>query len=967
MEKELFSRSAPMAIPSNTANPNPGKEKPKQKKKDEDLMLLDHNNFVKTLSHKKVYVATRLSKSTKAPSMRPFPHELTLLKPKEHKDTKYFEVLLDDYEHFSESNSNGVNTIVYDADFLKIDQSKLPLEIFDNLEFEAMDKHPSEWIQSGCIGQTPFYHNQQWMWRDCVVLNYNDSLKQYEVQYIPDGIIKFVHRLNLKFAIENHVIFDARRKSAEDARTEAKQLMRLDHFINQQSKVEIRTIRQEILRCIHERICDGLPLTVPFPDQGTHLGNLLRKMTGELIHWYSYTMKKCVLYSKLRGLNYDGKVEARFNLLQLPHPPLRKAAPAIGKVECPDYSFIDRKRRVSQLHYSAQKEVFFVYRWLYDKWIINFQGLAFMETSMKTLELPTTLDKFKQLQAEHLENTIKTLRTDFRRALLDQFVDSVQDVFDFFQSNIKVYKTGALCKFFKVVDLQVSTFLRGMLLSSLDSWRAFSKNYTNIKSMSEPDSPVVASSSKHQSETVFPLELKPALFQVKLKAHNNHVILEPSCKEIESSFLYCVDKMVSTIRSLTSFDKEAMSLLPLETKIILNVGNGDPLCIEIDNVISRRKAELVNSISVASKRPLKIAAMYEEFMWLLKHSVSHYLDAFLEMNPPPVIDDYCVELSKLNDAIKKIENLSFYKEEFCLIQVDTTELREIFVNQALQMRNGILHIIITESHDTNHSIIQSYKNILERIAEKPTNERQLQDLREFIQASKKTVDDLKQLVIQTRKGLAVLDMYNVPLPIEEMALSWSTLEYPSKVEASARDVEIALEEDKIRMMDKLAMEKQKFEQLTEKLDKECKNAKNIINYEERETNAETVNALMDQIIEAKQRGDDFNMREKVFGFSPTDYSVLDKYIETLNPFYKMWNMVSDFHNSKNDWLNGDFKDLDGAKIEEDITDWWKTSYKLVKLLEEEAPAAGACAAILREETSEFRKHLPVIQSLASRL
>ena len=123
---------------------------------------------------------------------------------------------------------------------------------------------------------------------------------------------------------------------------------------------------------------------------------------------------------------------------------------------------------------------------------------------------------------------------------------------------------------------------------------------------------------------------------------------------------------------------------------------------------------------------------------------------------------------------------------------------------------------------------------------------------------------------------------------------------------------------------------------------------------------------MDQIQEAKHKGEDFNMREKVFNYTPTEYSILDKFTDDLAPFYKLWNMVMDFHNSKNDWLNGDFKELEGDKIEVDMTEWWKTSYKLAKSLEDENPGPSACASILREETTEFRQHLPVIQSLASK-
>ena len=238
---------------------------------------------------------------------------------------------------------------------------------------------------------------------------------------------------------------------------------------------------------------------------------------------------------------------------------------------------------------------------------------------------------------------------------------------------------------------------------------------------------------------------------------------------------------------------------------------------------------------------------------------------------------------------------------------------------------------------------------------------------DFIEESlKTTVVELQATVADNRRSLAVLEFYRYPLTLEDMGLSWSTLEYPSKVESSGKEVEVALEADKIRMMDRLSLQKEQFEKVIESLKLQVKQAKQLDDYSEREKMAEQVNTLMDNINEAKVKGDDFNMREKVFGFAPTEYFILDRYSEDLAPFYKLWNMVSDFHNSSNDWLNGDFKELDSAKIDEDVTEWWKTSYKLAKSLEEEFPGVSTCATHLREETTEFRKNLPVIQSLASK-
>lgn len=263
-------------------------------------------------------------------------------------------------------------------------------------------------------------------------------------------------------------------------------------------------------------------------------------------------------------------------------------------------------------------------------------------------------------------------------------------------------------------------------------------------------------------------------------------------------------------------------------------------------------------------------------------------------------------------------------------------------------------------------ILRSYHAMLDRIAEKPVNEKQLADLRDYIISSKKTVQELQARVADSREFQGILSLFSIPLQEEDMVLSWEILKYPSRIEASGREVELTLESDKDKMVVKLTSEKEHFLRLLDKIGVEVEAAKFLSDYSEKEKIIEKINHLMDTIQEAKAKGEDFNMRERVFGFVTTDYGVLDHYVEELSMCYKLWTYVSDFHNSKNDWLNGDFKDLDGKAIEESMTEWWKTSFKLAKALEEDYEEVAACAMKLRDETTEFRKHLPVIQSLASK-
>jgi dynein heavy chain, axonemal len=764
--------------------------------------------------------------------------------------------------------------------------------------------------------------------------------------------------------------------------------MRFDHFILQQSNDLIRAIRKENVKSIHERIIDGLPVWMPFLDPSTNLGLLLRSLTADLIQWYTRTVKKCVLYTKVVNPVYkDERIILRFKQLKLPNFPEKVPAPRMGKVSCPDYPYDERSTRLQTLHFSSVTQVLRVIKWLYDRWFHKFQHYRFMDIELTELVLPCKLEAFRKLQGEFADRTMKLLQKEFRRAFMDQLLDHVQDVFDFFQSNMKAYPHGALYKLLRVLDLRLGTVLRTVLTSSLDEWLSFVNKYTSVKEMSSLSD--VSESSEdmeplqtptHQwrrvfdihpreTETIFGIYCHPKqLFQVQLVVNTNSgsIELEPSVEELQRTFTHCVEKMVTSLRSLTSVDNEIMSLLNLDTRILFNIGAGDPLYVDVDSMIRKTKQDITSKIANAMDQPLTLASMFSKYMWLLEDEIDEILDSIASANPPPSRVDYFRELKKFDDAYHELTSMCFHNEAFSLVEVSVDNAKGILCNRAKDLRDGLGSLVATEARQRNVHVIQRYNAILDRIAKKPANEKELSDLRQFIEDSKETIYQLQSEVADIRALLGLLDYFHITITIEDMGLSWSTLEYPSRVEASGREMEILLEADKIRMMDRLAVQKDQFERVIENLGKQVQAAKLLDDFSDKEKIVEKINALMDNIEQAKEKALDFNMREKVFGFVTTDYVILDQFTNELNPFFKLWNMIADYYNSCNDWLGSDVKLLDGKKIEDDISDWWKTSYKLAKSLEEEFPGAAACAMILREETTEFKKKLPVIQCLASK-
>ena len=90
--------------------------------------------------------------------------------------------------------------------------------------------------------------------------------------------------------------------------------------------------------------------------------------------------------------------------------------------------------------------------------------------------------------------------------------------------------------------------------------------------------------------------------------------------------------------------------------------------------------------------------------------------------------------------------------------------------------------------------------------------------------------------------------------------------------------------------------------------------------------------LESDLLVAFEKAEDFNAREAVFEWALTDYSTLQKMRGDFQPFNDLWTMMADFDQSEREWLTGPFSDLQAPKIEQEVMQWWKGSYRLMKQL-----------------------------------
>lgn len=203
----------------------------------------------------------------------------------------------------------------------------------------------------------PYFLGNEWQWKHCSVLSFDTTTNKYYIRFSHNGQEKSVKRFNLLFDAESRELWQLRRARAREEREAAKRRLRFDYFLSQQPMEEVRAVQGSTIGGIHEKVADGLPLDVTFPQQGTPLGHIVRDLTKQAIQQHTRSMKKSILLYKLKNFETERQ---RYNHLRLGAIPESTPIPWSSKVDIPEYPFRERRKAIGNIHYSSLSEVSYV-------------------------------------------------------------------------------------------------------------------------------------------------------------------------------------------------------------------------------------------------------------------------------------------------------------------------------------------------------------------------------------------------------------------------------------------------------------------------------------------------------------------------------------------------------------------------------------------------------------------------------
>ncbi len=220
----------------------------------------------------------------------------------------------------------------------------LPLELFDS---DESDKSPAEWVSEssskygglGVPARSLYYHNRQWKWAPCRVVEWNPVSEHFIITFPPNTHTKDVKRLSILFDGEDEKKFLARVEKCRLLRDEAMSHRRYLQFIDHQPSDIFAPLQKTAVHGI-------IGLLMKHSEELV----LARQKTvetslGEVRSEYSRAMKAAIIEYKRRSPDEERKLAP----LGLPPRTMPKRAPAKAVIVIPGWSGVMKLESVEAM------------------------------------------------------------------------------------------------------------------------------------------------------------------------------------------------------------------------------------------------------------------------------------------------------------------------------------------------------------------------------------------------------------------------------------------------------------------------------------------------------------------------------------------------------------------------------------------------------------------------------------------
>ncbi|XP_055507859.1 dynein axonemal heavy chain 3 [Leucoraja erinacea] len=579
---------------------------------------------------------------------------------------------------------------------------------------------------------------------------------------------------------------------------------------------------------------------------------------------------------------------------------------------------------------------------LQQLWRTKFNDFRFVRVKeINTEDLPLLPQEFEGLVRKHCAEAHNILETIWIPTCANLFIAHKENWMHLVPQN-DCDSTQQVKEFFACAASIMSLQLRGAVIESLEDLLSFFTVHKDGNDFGD---------EFHELRYV-----RQQIMIFKLKVEEPKIIFEPSLDECWDLIHRCYVEILNSANGILKVECELLPDL-MDKKLTLRTVQEEEALV---NEIINKSMEIFNVNIVGPQSYLNVYKIYSD---LMNNKAELEIAAFLsQKHSTEAVIKKIASLQKLCNEIS-LMRITVPLAMFCL---DAVSLNADLCARAMKLKETLIESVVQENRKLNTSICTQYEEISDRIHEIPESTEELVELDTYMKkASDVLIVKLKEEIFEAADRLDFLLDF-ATLSEDDLKLNSQVFNWPGQIVQlldSHRDRLLSKRDD---VDDNLRNRVKEFQKKVVAYGKDVDSfkKKEIITIDEMKNNVEKLSELSDNLTAAMDELDTINREEELLGHQVSHFPQLMATVAQKQPYEQLWNTAYNFYTKSETWLNGPFQGLDAEEITNEVSNMWRTMYKLTKTFADiSGPKRVAENAKFKIE--KFKPHLPIISTICN--
>ncbi|KAI7794029.1 dynein axonemal heavy chain 12 [Triplophysa rosa] len=322
--------------------------------------------------------------------------------------------------------------------------------------------------------------------------------------------------------------------------------------------------------------------------------------------------------------------------------------------------------------------------------------------------------------------------------------------------------------------------------------------------------------------------------------------------------------------------------------------------------------------------------------WLVNGTAQAQVQALMEEEHS--FEEYTKKVERYRSLSQEISGLPSLIH-FDMVRLDCEELKQGLAKKADAFSKALVGKLVTSHHRSSLQICNEFEIIRDTAFKVPESTEEMTEMITYIEHVKtKGIRELNNRIKEIQHRLNYLLAVHI-FDSEHLEINAAVLLWPENIYPIFNQSDKVMEEAKCKGQQELLGRREKLLLDLKKVGRRIEEFAECSELDMMQQYATDVRTVQKRIQDIEDSIVFINKEEALYKWDQTFYSELEVMKETVEPYQKLFNVVLKWQRTKKRWMHGSFLDLNGDSIEQEVEEFLREIYKMLKSFQQKQKKA----------------------------